>query len=166
MKKIIFGLIATVMVGATSFGQMVNSKNKIATTVKLTAKFHGVITYLESADRYKDGMSVDEFVKGELQGVEDEKLIDIFTPYFQNIYTFHKAGLTADMVYDKIDGEGFTRVVNDLRIYQEETGNGATPMKIRWLNAIRKFIDWVDDTFGEAIDGPKAPVAPAPAPKG
>ena len=166
MKKLVFGLIATVMLSNLSFGQNVSSKNKIATSVKLSAKYHAVITFLESDSRYRKGMSADEFVKGELKGVEDEKLIEIFTPYLQTIYSFHTEDLTPDMVYDKIDGEAFTKVVNDLRVYQEENGGGATQMRIRWLNAIRKFIDWVDDTFGESIDPPKAPTPEAPATKG
>lgn len=157
MKKLVFGLIATVMLSVTSYGQVVKPSNRISTSVSVAAKFHAVITYLESKDYYKSGMSSDEFVKNALVGVEDQKLRDIFTPYMQTIYTFQTQKLTADQVYDKITGDEFAKTVNALRVYQAQTGNGATPMKIRWLNAIRKFIDWVDDTFGQAIDGPKAP---------
>lgn len=154
MKKLLFGLIAMVMFTSASFGQIVEPTSKITTSVSLTSKFHGVITYLESKDYYRAGMTKDEFVKNAMVGVKDQKLIEIFRPYMETIYTFHTQKLTADNVYDKIRGDEFSKVVNQLRIYQKETGNSATAERINWLNALRKFIDWVDDTFNQ---DPKQP---------
>jgi hypothetical protein len=152
MKKLFLGLIATVMFSNFSVGQVVKPANKIATSVVLVAKYHAVITFLESKDYYKEGISSDEFVKKGLVGITDKKLISLLTPYMQTIYSFHTQKLTADMVYNRISGTEFSNTVNSLRLYQKEGGNFTPQVRIGWLNAIRKFFDWLDDTLGEVID--------------
>ena len=109
MKKLFLGLIATVMITNFCNAQIVKPANKIATSVVLVAKYHAVITFLESKDYYKDGISNEEFVKKGLVGITDKKL----------------------------------------------GGNFPPQLRIGWLNAIRKFFDWLDDTLGGEIDPPK-----------
>ena len=140
------------MLSNFSVAQVVKPTNKIATSVVLVAKYHAVITFLESKDYYKEGISSDDFVKKGLTGVSDKKLISILTPYMKTIYSFHTQNLTADMVYDRIDGAEFSSTVNSLRLYQKEIGSIPSQERIGWLNAIRKFFDWLDDTFGEVLD--------------
>ena len=155
MKKLFLGLIATVMLTNFCNAQIVKPANKIATSVVLVAKYHAVITFLESKDYYKDGISNEEFVKKGLVGITDKKLLTLLTPYMQTIYSFHTQKLTADMVYERITGSEFSNTVNSLRIYQKEGGNFPPQNRIGWLNAIRKFFDWLDDTLGGVIDPPK-----------
>jgi hypothetical protein len=159
MKKLFLGLIATVMFTNFSFAQIVKPANKIATSVVLVAKYHAVITFLESKDYYRQGITSDEFVQKGLAGVTDKKLISILTPYMQKIYTFHTQKYTADMVYNQIVGNEFSTVVNSLRLYANEVGPISPELRIGWLNAIRKFFDWLDDTLGGEID-PQPPVKP------
>ncbi len=149
MKKLILGLIAALTVHGFSIAQTVKPENKIATSVVLVAKYHAVITFLESKDYYKEGMSSADFVSKGLSGITDKKLISILSPYMQTIFKFHTQKLTADMVYDKIKGSEFSSTVNSLRQYQKDFGNPSIQTRIGWLNAIRKFFDWLDDTFGE-----------------
>ncbi len=157
MKKLFLGLIATVMFSNFSISQVVKPSNKIATSVVLVAKYHAVITFLESKDYYRQGMTSEEFVQKGLTGVTDKKMLTILTPYMQTIYSFHTQKLTADMVYDRITGSEFSNTVNLLRQYVKEVGTISSQTRIGWLNAIRKFFDWLDDTLGELIDPPKVP---------
>ncbi len=157
MKKLFLGLIATVMFSNFSFSQVVKPANKIATSVVLVAKYHAVITFLESKDYYRQGMTSEEFVQKGLTGVSDKKMLTILTPYMQTIYSFHTQKLTADMVYDRITGSEFSNTVNLLRQYVKEVGTISSQTRIGWLNAIRKFFDWLDDTLGELIDPPTVP---------
>jgi hypothetical protein len=152
MKKLFLGLIATVMISDFSYAQIVKPANKIATSVVLVAKYHAVITFLESKDYYRQGITSEEFVQKGLAGVTDKKLISILTPYMQKIYSYHTQKYTADMVYDQITGSEFSSTVNSLRLYAKEVGSISPQVRIGWLNAIRKFFDWLDDTLGEIID--------------
>jgi glyceraldehyde 3-phosphate dehydrogenase len=97
MKKLFLGLIATVMISNFSYAQIVKPANKIATSVVLVAKYHAVITFLESKEYYRQGITSEEFVQKGLAGVTDKKLISILTPYMQKIYSYHTQKYTADM---------------------------------------------------------------------
>ena len=55
-------------------------------------------------------------------------------------------------IRSSITGTEFSNTVNSLRLYQKEGGNFTPQVRIGWLNAIRKFFDWLDDTLGEVID--------------
>jgi hypothetical protein len=145
MKKLVFGLIATVMFGFVGSAQLVSASSRVSTSIKLTAKFHAVITYLESKDYYKAGMSKDAFIKASTVGVTDVRLVECCTPYLTTIYTFHTKKLTADQVYDNVDGTDFANVINSVFAYEKSSGNTFLTQKMGWLNWLRKLIDTIDD---------------------
>jgi hypothetical protein len=123
MKKLLFGLIATVMFTSLSFGQDMTPESKVSTSVSLVGKYHAVITFLETASYYKPGMSQDAFVKATTSCIEEQELRDLFTPYMAKIYSYHTKKLTSDQVYDITDGRDFSVTINALQKFEEGSGN-------------------------------------------
>ncbi|WP_452226644.1 hypothetical protein [Lacinutrix cladophorae] len=124
------------------------TNDKIPTSVKLVGKFHAVITYLETKEFYKNGMTKDEFVKSTTSCVDDKELINIFKPCMEEIYVFHTKKLSPDQVYDYIDGNSFAKTAIALKKYEIKYDREASRIKKpKWFNWLRKFIDWLDDTW-------------------
>lgn len=146
MKKLLFSLIATVFfAGASSAQQDLSTSSKVPTTVALTAKYHAVITYLETKELYRSGMSRDEFVRATTEGVDDQQAVAIFSEYMSKIYECHTRKMTSDAVYDSIDGKEFVIMINKLTRYEAANGHQLSLKKPRWFNWLRKAIDFIDD---------------------
>ncbi len=152
MKKIL--VITTLLLGFTLFSttvfcQKFSANSTITKSVKGWAKFHAVITLLESKAIYKSGMSQDEFVTSNLAGVDDLNLSKIVTPYLQTIYSYHTKGLSADDVYSMTTGEEFATLENQLVAYEKSVGGSSSlsSKKPKWLNWLRKLIDLIDDNW-------------------
>lgn len=145
MKKLLFSLLATVFFAGASSAQELRTNTKVPTTVALTAKYHAVITYLETKELYRDGMSRDAFVKATTAGVDDQTAVTVFSDYMSKIYEFHTRRLTPDAVYDSVDGSDFVVMINKLTQYEESNGHQLSLKKPRWFNWLRKAIDFIDD---------------------
>lgn len=128
---------------------------------KTLAKYHAVITFLETKENYKPEMTQDDFVKNCLSFLGCVKIPDYLRDYLVFIYDFHKSDVSADYVYEKTDGRAFTEIVNSMigkiepgmteiefenhLIDGYPAGGGNMLKKPRWVNWIRKIIDFIDD---------------------
>ncbi len=123
----------------------------IPTSVKLIGKYHAVITFLETKEFYKPGMSEDEFVQTTTSCLEDETLIEMFTPYMRHIYNYHVNKMTSDEVYDKEDSNSFASLSTSLEKYMQDPNirKELSFKKPKWFNWLRKAIDWLDDHWKE-----------------
>lgn len=136
---------------------------KVCLKGKTLAKYHAVITFLETKENYKPEMTEDNFVKNCLSFLGCVKIPDFFKNYLLFIYQFHKAEVSADYVYDRTDGRAFTDLVNGLISRIEPgmneiefenhlvegypAGGGNLLKKPWWVNWIRKVIDFIDDNW-------------------
>ena len=144
MKNLLLGLFAAVLFSGSATAQY-NITEKVPTSISLTAKFHAVITYLETKEMYTEGMSRDEFVNVTTSSVEEQEIVQIFSPYMGKIYDYHTQNLTPDKVYDLVTGEDFVEMANSMRSYELSSGHTASLKKPRWFNWLRKVIDYIDD---------------------
>jgi hypothetical protein len=147
MKKLLFGLIATVMLSISSFAQDLTPTSKVPTSVSLIGKYHAVITYLETASYYKAGMTEDAFIRATTACIEEQELKDLFKPYMSKIYSYHTKKLTSDQVYDLTDGRVFSDTINGLIKFESNSGHVASAKKPWWFNWLRKAIDFIDDNW-------------------
>ncbi|MDO9001361.1 MAG: hypothetical protein Q7W45_16465 [Bacteroidota bacterium] len=127
------------------------------------AKYHAVITFLETEANYKPEMTEEDFIKNCLAFLGCAKIPDFLKSYYGFIYEFHVSGVSSDTVYEKTDGRAFTEFANALieRIKPGMTqiefennlvegypvGGGDKLKKPWWVNPIRKIIDWIDDNW-------------------
>ncbi|HEX8268808.1 MAG TPA: hypothetical protein VF581_02855 [Flavobacterium sp.] len=146
MKKLLLGLFAAVLFTGSAVAQY-KTTDKVPTSVSLTAKFHAVITYLETKELYRAGMSREEFVKVTTSCVEEKEIVEIFAPYMGKVYDYHTQKLSSDKVYDMVTGEDFVAMANRLRAYEETSGHTASLKKPWWVNWLRKAIDFIDDNW-------------------
>lgn len=127
------------------------------------AKYHAVITYLETKENYQPEMSKEDFINNCLAFLGCVKVPDFFKEYLAFIYEFHRLDVPADLVYDRTDGRAFVNLINGLvsriepgmnQIEFENhlidgypAGGGNLLKKPRWVNWIRKAIDFIDDNW-------------------
>jgi len=121
--------------------------DKIPTSISLISKFHSVITFLETKDFYKKGMSEEEFIDKTTSCLEDKELKKLFAPYMSQIFYYHENNFTSDKVYDSVKGDNFITLTNALERYMEDPVIRKEMLlkKPKWFNYLRKIIDWIDD---------------------
>jgi|GEM_PF-5192215 len=152
MKKLItcFLAIIAILNYVTVNAQNLTADSKVPTSIKLIGKFHAVITYLETKDFYKSGVTEASFIKAVCANVDDIKVIEITTPYLKTIYSYHLNKLTSDQVYDKTTGEQYALMHNQLTSYIKTIGDKPSKLKKpKWFNWLRKLIDFIDDNWDE-----------------
>ena len=92
-------------------------------------------------------MTEESFVSATTSCISEKDLVNIFKPYMSEIYRYHTQKLTPDQVYDRVDGSKFASTASALKSYEKSTNHGASAKKPKWFNWLRKFIDWLDDTW-------------------
>jgi len=138
---------------------------KVSIKAKTLAKYHMVITYLETKENYKPEMTEDDFISNCLAFLGRVELPDYFKNYLKVVYKFHVADINVDIVYEKTDGRAFTELANELikriepgmneiefenhLIPGYPAGGGDLKKKPKWVNWLRKFFDWLDDNWPE-----------------
>lgn len=148
MKKLLFGLIATVMFSSVSFAQQIKATDYKPMSVRLVGKLHGLISVLETKGEYSKSTSAGDFVAKVTVGVKDQEFLNLCKPYLTEVYNLHTQKLTQDQVYDKIDGAKFAEMSTKVRDYYVQHPELAQ-QKFGWFNAIRKIIDIIDDWLQE-----------------
>lgn len=146
MKKLLFGLIATVMFGFVGNAQTFERNKSNDRTFRLV----NVIALLESKTQFETSKSENEFVVKMTKGVTDTKYIEILTPYLKEVYSMHTAKYTQDNAYDKVNFDLYYSTFNSVAKYSLENPKALVSLnnaKINWLNLIRKIIDIIDDAL-------------------
>ena len=146
MKKLLFGLIATVMFGfvgnAQSF-QKTRTQNRIF-------QYISVIAYLESKTEFKSSTSPESFVQIFSKGVKNENLKKEMTPFLTNVYNMHKSGYTQDDAYDKADLTLLYTTYNNLgalMVKDPSIQNEYNQSRFNWGNLWRKVVQAIIDSF-------------------
>lgn len=135
----------------------------VSINVQTLAKYHAVITFLETKENYEPEMTKENFIKNCLAFLGCAEIPDFLKNYYGFIFDFHASGVSSDKVYEKTDGRAFTNLSNALieRIKPGMTeiefenhlipgypaGGGNRLKKPWWVNPIRKIIDWIDDNW-------------------
>jgi hypothetical protein len=144
MKKLVLGLIATVMFGFLGNAQTF-SQSKVT---ERTFKFLNVIALLETKSQFEQSKNADEFVVQMSKGVRDAKTIELLSPYLKSVYSMHQARYTQDNAYDKINMSLYYTTFENLSDYVESNPKALTDLnnsKSGFFNLLRKIIDLIDD---------------------
>jgi hypothetical protein len=133
---------------------------------KVAGKLHMVVTFLETKPAYSRGVSSDQFIRKVLGQMYPAPIPPWLVTYLSRVYEYHVKGMSPDAVYAADDGRAFVELYNSVASqykpgmtkaeFERQLVPGASPEpgdpvanKPKWINAIRKIIDILDDLWPE-----------------
>jgi hypothetical protein len=144
----------------------INPTSQIQVSGKVAGKLHMVVTFLETKPAFSRGMSGDEFVRNALRQMYPAPIPPWLRAYLLRVYDYHVKGVSADVVYATDDGRAFselysavartykpgmTRAEFERQLVPDVSPDHGDPTanKPKWVNALRKIIDILDDLWPE-----------------
>jgi hypothetical protein len=150
MKKLVFGLIAMVMfsfVGNAQTSKIEVDKSDAKKWIEVTAKFHLMITFLETSEEFKNSKNSTDFHAFLTKGITDSTIANDFRPLSEYVYSIHKLHSQSkdfNITYNQLNPTVGIELIKKMSKYdRSQLDMLAKNTGGRFLNGIKKFAEMV-----------------------